>query len=159
MTSPTERFWIKFIIRFAFGFLFLFVAIGQFDGGSPIDHGPTWFAETLSKPFESSWVGAAIPDITVTVDGKDVKRDPSYYFLLALPYTFALLSIPILIGVFLRPALRIGAVLMVMLALGKYITSGPDIAPVTDNFVLAFLICVGLYFLGQEEQASETVTS
>ena len=78
---------------------------------------------------------------------------------MALPYTFALLSIPILIGVFLRPALRIGAVLMVMLALGKYITSGPDIAPVTDNFVLAFLICVGLYFLGQEEQASETVTS
>ena len=161
MTSTKERFWIGFILRLGFGFLFLFVAIGQFDAGSPIDHGPTWFAENLSKPFASSWLGAAVPDIKVTVTDeksgkeKEVSRDPSYYFLLALPYTFAILSLPILVGLFHRPALRIGAVLLVLLGLGKYISGGGDIGPTTYNFVLAFLICVGLYFYGQEDRARD----
>lgn len=162
MTSTNERFWIGLILRFGFGFLFLFVAVGQFDAGSPIDHGPTFFAETLSKPFASSWLGSVTPDIKYTVHDektdkdKEIARDPSYFFLLALPYTFAILSLPILIGVFHRPALRIGAVLLVMLGLGRYISGDGDIGPTTNNFILAFLICVGLYFYGQTDRAKES---
>ena len=160
MTSKKERFWISLILRLGFGFLFLFVAIGQFDAGGPIDHGPTWFAKTLSKGFADSWLGQAVPDITTTeVDAKgrekEVAVDPSYYFLLGIPYVFAILSVPILTGIFVRPALRLGAVLLVLLGLGKYITSGQDISGTTYNFILAFLMCVGLYFLGQEDQAKE----
>jgi len=167
MSSKQERFWISLILRLGFGFLFLFVAIGQFNAGSPIDHGPSWFAAQLSKPFAASWIGEAVPDIEYSVavigdDGKpaldergeplttQVIRDPSYYFLLALPYAFALLSIPILTGIFLRPALRAGAILLVLLGLGKYITGDADIGPTTNNYVLAFLICVGLHFLAHD---------
>ena len=49
MVSPKERFWITFMLRMSFGFLFLFVALGQFDAGGPTDSGPQWFADKLSS--------------------------------------------------------------------------------------------------------------
>ena len=75
------------------------------------------------------------------------------FFLGCVPFIFAALSIPILTGLFLRQALRVGAFLLIMLGLGKYITSGTDITPTAMNFLLAFLICFGLHYLGQEDQA------
>ena len=51
MVSPKERFWITFMMRMSFGFLFLFVALGQFDAGGPTDSGPQWFADKLSSSY------------------------------------------------------------------------------------------------------------
>jgi hypothetical protein len=167
MTSKKERFWIQFILRLGFGFLFLFVAVAQFDAGGPNDDGPSTFAAQLSGPFAESWLGQIVPDIkyTTTVEERGgtkevvVERDPSYYFLLALPYTFAVLSVPILTGLFLRPALRLGAVLLVLLGLGKYITGGGDVGPTVDNFVLAGLICGGLWFLRRDPPEASTASA
>ena len=45
MVSPVERFWITFILRFAFGFFFLFAGIGIFHFGD------SEFASNLAKPM------------------------------------------------------------------------------------------------------------
>ena len=159
MVSPKERFWITFMLRMSFGFLFLFVALGQFDAGGPSDSGPEWFANTLSNSYSGTWLASAFKTIGFK-DGIIPGSDPEelYFwpirvFLGCIPYIFAALSVPILTGLFLRPALRVAAILLIMLGLGKYITSGNDIVPTAMNFLLAFLICVGLHFLSQEDAA------
>ena len=157
MVSPKERFWITFMLRMSFGFLFLFVALGQFDAGGPSASGPEWFANTLSNSYSGTWLAAALETIGFE-DGIDPETDEPYFwpirvFLGCIPYIFAALSVPILTGLLLRPALRFAAILLIMLGLGKYITSGNDIVPTAMNFLLAFLICVGLHFLSQEDAA------
>jgi hypothetical protein len=149
MVSTKERFWITLMLRIAFGFLFLFVALGQFDAGGPLDSGPAWFAEKVAGTYKGTWLAGAFQSLGFT-NG----TEPMQFFLGCVPFIFAALSIPILTGLFLRQALRIGALFLIMLGLGKYITSGAEsIAPTAMNFLLAFLICFGLYFLGQEDQA------
>lgn len=148
MVSSKERFWITFMLRFSFGFLFLFVALGQFDAGGPRDSGPEWFAEKLSGSFSGTWLVGALKSLPFVDDG----AAPLKYFLKCIPFVFAALSVPILTGLFIRPALRLGAILLILLGLGKYVAT-PDIAPTAANFLLAFLICFGLYFLGQEDEA------
>ena len=159
MVSPKERFWITFMMRMSFGFLFLFVALGQFDSGGPSDFGPEWFAATLSSSYTGTWLAAALETIGFQ-DGTDpVTKEPYFWpiraFLICIPFIFAALSVPILTGLFLRPALRIAAILLIMLGLGKYITSGNDIIPTAMNFLLAFMICCGLHFLSLEDTASD----
>ena len=159
MVSPKERFWITFMLRMSFGFLFLFVALGQFDAGGPSDSGPGWFADTLSNSYSGTWLAAALETIGFKdgiIPGSDPEERyfwPIRVFLGCIPYIFAALSVPILTGLLLRPALRFAAILLIMLGLGKYITSGNDIVPTAMNFLLAFLICVGLHFLSQEDAA------
>ena len=148
MVSTKERFWITLMLRIAFGFLFLFVALGQFDAGGPLDSGTAWFAEKVAGTYKGTWLAGAFQSFGFT-NG----TEPMQFFLGCVPFIFAALSIPILTGLFLRQALRVGAVLLILLGLGKYITSGTDIVPTAMNFLLAFLICFGLYFLGQEDQA------
>ena len=149
MVSNKERFWITLMLRIAFGFLFLFVALGQFDAGGPRDSGPEWFSEKVAGTYSGTWLVGAFKSI-----GFSEGTEPMQFFLGCVPFIFAALSIPILTGLFLRQALRVGALFLILLGLGKYITSGTEsITPTAMNFLLAFLICFGLYFLGQEDEA------
>lgn len=201
MTSRTDRFWIAFIMRFAFGFLFLIAAINIFSAGGPHDFGPHWFAMNLSKSYSDGWTGDLLPDVEITIPepelakkraaagdssvksedvpgaaagspadagrgkpdgqkpakkkGKTEKVHPAYFFLFGLPFLFAALSVPILLGLFLKPALRVGAILFIVLGLGKYIADSSDLSTTANDFFFAFLICAGLYFLGQKESRGE----
>jgi hypothetical protein len=132
MISKFERFWIIFILRFAFGFLFLFAAINIFT------YGVGNFAKDLSEGFASTWLG------TLAV-GKYTGMQFITGFLYAAPYIMAALSVPILTGIFARPALRLGALLLLCFGLGKYIQN--DIPTAAADFLFAFIICVGLYFM------------
>ena len=132
MLSRVERFWIAFILRFGFGFLFLFAAVGIFN------YGPNLFAEDLAKPFAATWVGG--------IQGSDQFIQK---FLLGVPYVMGVLSVPILTGIFLKPALRLAALMLVCLGLGKYIQN--DIATTASDFTLAFIICLGLFALDKEQ--------
>ena len=138
MLSKVERFWITFILRFAFGFLFLFASLNIFS------YGAESFATDLAKPFANTWL-AKIPDSDVFLK----------YFLLGVPYVLGALSVPILTGIFVKPALRLGALVLVCLGLGKYIQN--DIATTASDFIFAFIICLGLYVLGQERSEKESV--
>ncbi len=136
MLSKVERFWIAFILRFAFGFFFLFAALNIFD------HGPEAFSQALAKPFESTWLWKV---------GGDAFIDK---FLYGMPFVFAALSVPILTGIFLKPALRLGALLFVCLGLGKYIQNANELATTASDFSFALMICLGLYALGRSEDDS-----
>lgn len=153
MVSSKERVWITLMLRIAFGFLFLFVALGQFDAGGPRDSGPAIFAETVAGTYQGTWLAGAFKSLP---GGLFVKgTEPMQFFLGCVPFIFTALSIPILTGLFLRPALRAGAFFLILLGLGKYIATGrTDITPTAMNFLLAFLICFGLYFLSQEDEAA-----
>ena len=124
------------------------MALGQFDAGGPTDSGPQWFADKLSSSYSGTWLAGAFKTV-----GFEKGTEPMKLFLGFIPYIFAVLSVPILTGLLLRPALRCAAILLIMLGLGKYITSGNDIVPTAMNFLLAFLVCVGLHFLSQEDAA------
>ena len=137
MVSKVERFWIVFILRFAIGFLFLFASIEQFN------FGPEKFADELSKGFQSTWLA----DVHVgTFTGLDLVRN----FLFAMPYILGGLSVLILTGIALRPALRLGALVLVALGLGKYLQK--DIPTTANDFLFALIICIGLYFLSLERR-------
>ena len=153
MISKAERFWISFILRLAFGLLFAFVAIGQFGFGGANDVGYLAFAEQVSKPFAASWLGI-FPDIPFGEGSKDI----TYFFCLAIPFAFAILAVPILTGLFLKPALRLSAIFLVMLGVGQYVIKAPDLSGTVYDFILACLICIGLYVRGQEEKRDEELS-
>jgi len=139
MVSKFERFWILFILRFAIGFLFLFAALQQFD------HGPAKFAEDLSKGFSGTWM-ANVEVGPIGGVGPYTGMDFIQGFLRCLPYVFAALAVLILTGLLLKTALRVSALLMISLGLGKYLQS-QDIATLVNDFFIAFIICVALFFL------------
>ena len=76
MLSKAERFWISFILRFAFGFLFLLAALNIFS------YGPSEFAEQLSKPMLATWIGS--------IEGADLFV---YYLLLSMPFVMPVLRL------------------------------------------------------------------
>ncbi len=142
MLSKVERFWIAFNLRFAFGFLFLFASLNMFS------YGPDKFADDLSKPFESTWIWS--------IQGqRKWVGDFIWGFLFTTPFVMGALSVPILTGIFAKPALRLGAFVLICLGLGKYIQN--DIATTAADFTLALIIWLGLYLLGSEsrDQAGE----
>ena len=146
MVSALERFWIKFILRFAIGFLFLLAAIGQFmAGGQDIKEGPKKFADGLSGGFKSTWLA----DIQV---GAYSGLDFAWWFLYCLPFAFAGLSVLILTGILVRPALRAGALLLVCLGLGKYMQGPEGITTTANDFLFALIICIGLFFYALERK-------
>ena len=159
MISRVESFWIAFVLRFAFGFLFLFAALNIFT------HGVEPFANGLSAPLADTWVGdveASVVSLSTglfssqAVPFEDASRSAFLKgFLTALPYVMCGLSVCILTGLILRPALRIGALLLVMLGLGKYLQN--DVAATANDFFFAFMICVGLYFLSRQHRAEVIV--
>ncbi len=142
MLSKVERFWIAFNLRFAFGFLFLFASLNMFS------YGPENFATDLSKPFESTWIWSIQGE-------KKWVGDFIWGFLFTTPFVMGALSVPILTGIFAKPALRLGAFVLICFGLGKYIQN--DIATTAADFTLALIIWLGLYLLGSEsrDQAGE----
>jgi hypothetical protein len=159
MISRAESFWIAFIVRFAFGFLFLFAALGIFK------HGVEAFANGLSGPLADTWMGdieASVVSLSTglfssqAVPFEDASRSAFLKgFLTALPYVMCGLAVCILTGILLRPALRIGALLLVMLGLGKYLQN--DVAATANDFFFAFMICAGLFFLGLRRRTEVVV--
>jgi hypothetical protein len=139
MVSKVERFWIAFILRFAIGFLFLFAALNIFN------YGPDKFSADLSKGFQNTWLA----NLEL---GPKTGLDIVTYFLHGMPYVLAGLSVPILTGIFLRPALRLGALLLVMLGLGKYLQN--DVMTTAADFLFALIICIGLYFLSLDRYST-----
>ena len=119
MVSTEDRFWNTLMLRIAFGFLFLFVALGQFDAGGPLDSGPTWFAEKVSGTYKGTWLAGALKTIGFKDSIDPETKEPYFWpiraFLGCVPYIFTVLSVPILIGLFHRQALRIGALLLILL--------------------------------------------
>lgn len=143
MVSKFERFWIIFILRFAFGFLFLIAAINIFTYG--VDN----FATELSQGFADTWVAKI--EIGEAEGGEAAFTGMAFveFFLYAAPWIMAVLCVPILTGILARPALRLGAILMICFGLGKYVQQ--DIATTAADFLFAFIICAGLYFMSLEK--------
>lgn len=137
MLSKVERFWIAFNLRFAFGFLFLFASINIFS------YGPAKFAEDLSKPYETTWLWS--------IQGNQTFVELFvYWFLFVTPFIMGVLAVPILTGIFAKPALRLGAFFLICLGLGKYIQN--DIATTAADFTLALIIWLGLYLLDRDKR-------
>lgn len=176
MISKLESFWIKFILRFAIGFLFLFAALGQFSvpgmipeetarkfedkshvlGGDGILGRCARAAVALHynvKKFAEQLSGGFkstwIADIRI---GEVTGLDMVAWFLYALPYVFTLLAAMILTGLGTRIALRAGALLLVCLGLGKYLQGPEGIATTANDFLFALIICIGLFFYGLERR-------
>jgi hypothetical protein len=164
MTSKVDRFWIIFLLRFGFGFFFVIAAINIFQYGGPHDFGPDKFARDMTAKYETNWLGDVLP--MMDIGQKEIRDEetnkvlqpavpdmvhPTYFYMLALPFLFAILSVPILTGIWIRPALRLSALLFVMLGIGSYIGGGKPEATSYD-FLFAFLICFGLHYLGQPKQ-------
>lgn len=141
MISKFERFWITFILRFGFGFLFLFAAVNIFT------YGVDKFAEDLGKGFEPTWLGK------ITLFGYTGMFVVNFFLHFA-PFIMAALSVPILTGILVKPALRAGALLLLCFGLGKYIQN--DIPTTAADFLFAFIICTGLYFMSLEKQGAAT---
>ncbi len=145
MVSTIERFWIKFILRFAIGMLFAFAAIGQFNVGTDVAASPAKFADQLSGGFKSTWIA----DVQI---GSFSGLTFSWWFLYCLPYVLAGLSALILTGIFVRPALRLGAIVLVCLGLGKYMQGPENLTATASDFLFALIICIGLFFYGLEKK-------
>lgn len=153
MTSKAERFWILLILRYAFGLFFVVAAINQFSAGGPTDYGPDWFAKKVTVPYQTNWLGSILPMVNAP-DGSEVHA--TYYFMCALPYIFAVLAVPFLTGIFLRPAMRLSALLLVSLGVGSYVgATGLDTT--AHDFFFAFLLCFGLHYTAQREEEAEVV--
>lgn len=182
MISKLESFWIKFILRFAIGFLFLFAALGQFNVSGTIP-------EETARKFEdkeqllgregivgkAARAGVALHyNVKKFADGlaggfkstwvADIEvagftgAQFTGWFLYGLPYAFTLLAAMILSGIGTRIALRAGALLLVCLGLGKYL-QGPDgIATTANDFLFALIICIGLFFYGLEKRPAQPAT-
>lgn len=154
MISTVERFWIAFILRFAFGFLFLFAAINIFSFGEEK------FAAQLAPPIAKTWMGDLDAKIVSQVKGIEYdaavplvqtgKEGMTVEFLKAMPYVMTALAVCILTGVLLRLALRVGALFLVILGLGKYLQN--DVATTAADFSFALMICIGLYFLSLQKK-------
>ena len=102
-----------------------------------------------------SWLGdveaSIITSFGLVEEGKEPTRTAfAQGFLVGLPYLMCGLSVCILTGIFLRPALRLGAILFILLGLGKYIQN--DVATTANDFLFALIICIGLYFLSLEKK-------
>lgn len=161
-----ERFWIALIVRFAFGFMFLIAAINIFfsswNEDASIMANATKnvgdFVDGLSKPYETSWVNIKLQSSTVE-PSTGAPRDVNELgikvvrgFLYGMPFVFAVLSILLLTGLFVRPALRASALFLVVLGLGSYLRdfkSGSTLTTLQD-FMYAMFITLALFTLSKE---------
>ena len=166
-----ERFWITLTVRFAFGFLFLIAALNIFTHHDTKDPPPesltmykfvnksvTGFASELTRPYESTWLNfkwkwwplEKDPKTNVPV-AEDVGIKLVHGFLIGMPFVFTILGFCLLSGLFLYPALRISAIYMVLLGLGKYVSG--DAMTAAQDFLFAAFICIGLYMASGERDA------
>jgi hypothetical protein len=161
-----ERFWIALVVRIAFGFMFLVAAMNIFlsdwdEKKSIVQNASTnvtAFADGLSKPYESSWVNIKWadskknPETGAPESSTDVGMKMIRGFLLAMPFVLGALSIFLLTGIFLRPALRASAIFLVLLGLGKYLAdfkSGSTVTTLQD-FMYAMFIVLALFAISKD---------
>jgi hypothetical protein len=170
-----ERFWISLIVRFAFGFMFLTAAINMFflswDESLPWQKNLTTdkvktslndFVALQSKAYETSWL-----NIKVNTGEVDLATGTSteqlqlgmlgiQYFLYSMPFVFILLSTMLLTGIFLRTGLRLSALYLVMLGIGKYIVDFKTGITMTtfSDFTYALFICMALFATSKESSLS-----
>lgn len=168
-----ERFWIAFIVRFAFGLMFLIAALNIFTyyqtKNPPEDPDRTAlqfvqtslqsFSTDLSAPYQGTWVNFKWKWWPVPIDEEagtrlstDVGMVGVYWFLYAMPFIFGILSICILTGIALRPAMRLGAAYLVLLGLGKYMAG--DSVTTAQDFLYAAFICIGLYMASEDKDVA-----
>ena len=158
-----EQFWIALTVRFAFGFLFLIAALNIFtyhDTKDPppgsltmyefVDKSVNGFANELAKPYESTWLNfkwkwwPLKPDAKTNVPvARDLGIELVRWFLVGMPFVFTILGFCLLSGLFLYPALRLSAIYMVLLGLGKYVSG--DAMTAAQDFLFAAFILIGLY--------------
>jgi hypothetical protein len=165
-----ERFWIALTVRFAFGFLFLIAAINILTlswsetaslseniqkVGTSLDS----FAAIQSKYYESSWMnvkidyGAINPTTGASENQLQLGMLVIRYFLFSMPFVFAFLSFLLITGIFYKAALRLSALYLVMLGLGKYVVdfkTGMTLTTLSD-FTYAMFICLALFTLSKEQ--------
>ncbi len=166
-----DRFWILLTVRIAFGFMFLISAMNIFfyewdEKKTKLENFSnnleTVFVEGLSKPFGDSWINLKIPygkpdPATGARKVADLGLMVVKAFLRAMPFIMAVLSILLLTGLFVRPALRASAIFLVLLGLGKYLTdfkSGSTITTLQD-FMYAMFITIALYTTSKEPEEAE----
>jgi len=164
-----ERFWIALIVRFAFGFLFLIASINIFfhDWQEGSTFGENWqniipslkaWGEKMSEPYKATW-------INIKIDGSEVDETTGapknqyevgmtciHGFLYSMPFIFLALSILLLTGLFYRIALRLSALFLVLLGLGKYLVdfkTGATMVTLQD-FMYAMFITLALFVLSRE---------
>jgi hypothetical protein len=163
-----ERFWIALVVRVAFGFMFLIAAVNIFsfkewdEKKGALENGQVSvaaFAETLSKPYESSWVNFKIHGSELDPATGAPRNEPYqigktviHGFIYAMPFIMGSLSILLLTGLFLRPALRASALFLVLLGLGKYLADFKTGVTVTtlQDFMYAMFITLALFALSRE---------
>ncbi len=117
----------------------------------------TPFAEDLSKPYESTWINfkwkwwpAPENKEAGTVIAEDLGIKGVWWFLYAMPFIFSLLAVCLLTGLFLRPAMRLSAIFLVLLGVGKYIAG--DHVTTAQDFLYAAFLCIGLYMASEDKQ-------
>ncbi len=171
-----EAFWIELTVRFAFGFLFIIAALNIFtyhDTKNPppdigrlefLQNSLTGFATDLSKPYEYTWLNfkwrfwpAEINPETNARETIDLGINVVQAFLYAMPFVFTILGFCLLSGVALYPALRLSAIFLVMLGLGKYITG--DSSTTADDFIYAAFILIALYMTSSRRDAKLAETT
>ncbi len=169
-----ERFWIALIVRFAFGFMFLIASINIFFSGwqegssfkenfQQIGPNLTSWTDLMSKPYEETWINIKIHSSEVdAATGAPAKQTEVGMmivrgFLYAMPFIFLVLSLFILTGLFYRMALRLSALFLVMLGLGKYLVdfkTGTTLVTLQD-FMYAMFITMALFVLSREDSSPQ----
>lgn len=165
-----ERFWITLIVRLAFGLLFLIAAVNIFTyydkkGAAPdakknLEYfrlSLTNFADDLSKPYEGTWINFKWPWWPLeenkeagAIIAQDLGIKGVWWFLFSMPFIFSLLAVCLLTGLFLRPAMRLSAVFLVLLGVGKYLAG--DGVTTAQDFLYATFLCIGLYMASEDKQ-------
>jgi hypothetical protein len=165
-----ERFWIALTVRLGFGFMFLIAAVNIFFSDRDPDKSLgenaatnlNAFVDGLSKPFESTWINVKYHSETNPETGAPAKETAIGMmvisaFLYAMPFVFSVLSLLLITGLLLRPALRASAIFLVLLGLGKYLTdfrTGNTLTTLQD-FLYAMFISLALFVLSKEPELED----
>jgi uncharacterized membrane protein YphA (DoxX/SURF4 family) len=165
-----ERFWTALTVRIAFGFMFLIASMNILfldwdesktpsENFSKIPANVTTFSDAQAKAYETTWINAKFPYGEKDPQTGAVKESPQIglvaikAFLMAMPFILLVLSLLLLTGLFLRPALRLSAIYLVLLGLGKYIVDFKTgvTATTMQDFLYAMFITLALFVLSKED--------
>jgi uncharacterized membrane protein YphA (DoxX/SURF4 family) len=164
-----ERFWIALTVRIAFGFMFLIASMNIFfndweesktfsENFSKIPANLTTFSDSQSKAYETTWINAKFPygekdpQTGATKEAPQIGLTAIKWFLMAMPFILLALSLLLLTGLFLRPALRLSAIYLVLLGLGKYLVEFKSGGATTmQDFLYAMFITLALFVLSKDD--------
>lgn len=170
-----ERFWTALTVRIAFGFMFLIASMNIFfndweegktfpENFAKIPANLTGFTDAQSKPYETSWINIKIPRgekdpaTGASPEVLELGMIAIKGFLKAMPFVLLVLSLLLLTGIFLRPALRLSAIYLVLLGLGKYLVEFKSGGATTmQDFLYAMFITLALFVLSKEDAPAAVV--